>query len=96
MTVAMLMIGVAMILGLGSMTAAFKKDITNWMDTFIGGDLWIFPSVSVRADMGQRLEAVEGVAAVTPERILNVSWITPDDKVEEIQFTALDPVSTDA
>ena len=47
LTVAALMVGVAMILGIRSMTAAFSNDIRQWIEVYIGGDLFVHSELAV-------------------------------------------------
>jgi len=93
LTVAALMVGVTMILGIRGMTSAFEHDIRNWIEVYIGGDLYAYSSLPVPYDLGPRLEAVEGVAAVTPIRYFDVKWVQPDGDAQVLTFMAVDPPS---
>jgi putative ABC transport system permease protein len=92
LTVAALMVSVAMILGVRAMTEAFEHDIQAWIDVYVGGDLYVYSSVPMRTDLGRRLEAVDGVAAVTPIRYFDVNRSRSGDD-ERLAFTAIDPSS---
>jgi putative ABC transport system permease protein len=93
LTVATLMVGVAMILGMRALTSAFEHDIREWIDKYIGGDLYVFSSLPMRADLGRQLEAVEGVDAVAPIRYFDVKRLKPDGGDERLSFMAVDPSS---
>jgi putative ABC transport system permease protein len=93
LTVAALMIGVAMILSIRAVTGAFAVDIRSWLDNYIGGDLYVHASYPMRTDLAQRLEAVEGVAAVAPIRYFGVERVRSDGTNEELSFMAVDPAS---
>ncbi|MGD8965973.1 MAG: FtsX-like permease family protein, partial [Anaerolineae bacterium] len=93
LTVAALMVSVAMMLGIRAMTEAFEHDIQAWIDVYVGGDLYVYSSVPMRTDLGRRLEAVEGVAAVTPIRYFDVDRLRPGEDDERLVFTAIDPSS---
>jgi putative ABC transport system permease protein len=93
LTVAALMVGVAMILSIRAMTDAFKHDISAWIDSYIGGDLYVHSTLPMRTDFGPRLEAVEGVAAAAPLRYLDIKAMTPDGAEEELAYMAVDPLS---
>jgi putative ABC transport system permease protein len=93
LTVAALMVGVAMILSIRAVTDAFEVDIRDWLDHYIGGDLYVHSSDTMRRDLGQRLEAVTGVAAATPIRYFDVELLRPDGEVEQLSFMAVDPAS---
>lgn len=93
LTVAALMIGVAMILSIRAVTGAFEVDIRTWLDSYIGGDLYVHASYPMRRDLQERLEALEGVAAVAPIRYLGVERVRPDGANEELSLMAVDPAS---
>jgi putative ABC transport system permease protein len=93
LTVAALLVGVAMILSISAIMAAFTNDITAWMEDYIGGDLYIYSTVPMRADLAWRLQAVEGVEAATPTRYLDVRRLKPDGGDERLTLTAVDPFS---
>lgn len=92
LTAAALMVGVAMILGVRGLTGAFERDIRSWIGAFVGGDLYVHSSLPMRADLGRRLESVEGVAAVAPVRHLQVNLLRGDGE-EGVAFMAIDPAS---
>ena len=92
LTAAALMVGVAMILGVRGLTGAFERDIRSWIGAFVGGDLYVHSSLPMRADLGRRLESVEGVAAVAPVRHLQVNLLRSDGE-EGVAFMAIDPAS---
>ncbi|MGD2165333.1 MAG: FtsX-like permease family protein [Anaerolineae bacterium] len=91
LTVAALMVGVAMILSIRAVTGAFEIDIRSWLDKYIGGDLYVHASSPMRADLAPRLEAVEGVAAVAPIRYFGVERVKTDGTKEDLSFMAIDP-----
>lgn len=93
LTVAALMVGVAMVLIVKSMTASFGSDLEAWINSYIGGDFYISSSLPMRQELARRLEAVAGVAAVAPIRYLETSWIVPDGTQEDISVMVIDPFS---
>jgi putative ABC transport system permease protein len=93
LTVATLMVGVAMILGIRAMTSAFEHDIRGWIEKYLGGDLYIYSTVPLRPDLARRLGGVPGVAAVTPMRYFDVKWLKPDGDDENLAFMAIDPAT---
>jgi putative ABC transport system permease protein len=93
LTVAALMIGVAMMIVVWIMTESFKGDVEEWLAGYMGGDLYVTSSVNLRDSVWRRLEAVEGVAAVTPLRYFEVKMATPDGGADTILFSAVDPTS---
>lgn len=92
LTVAALMVGVAMVIMTRGMTESFAGDLREWMSAYIGGDIFASSSIPMRSDVGQRIASVPGVEAVAPIRYLNIDWQTPDG-VEQINFMAMDPVA---
>jgi putative ABC transport system permease protein len=93
LTVAALMVGVAMVIGIQAMTTAFEVDIEEWMDTYIGGDLFIYSTTPLRSHLARRLESVKGVEAVTPKRYFEAKWVTSDGDEEDISITGVDTQS---
>ena len=93
LTVAALMTGVAMVLSIRAITAAFSQDIGSWIQKYIGGDVYVHSSLNMRADLGRRLDGVDGVAAVTPIRYLDVKRVLPEGGDERLTLMAVDPTS---
>jgi len=93
LTVAALMVGVAMILSIRAVTGAFEDDLRTWLENYIGGDLYVHSSLQMRIELGRRLEAVEGVAAAAPIRYFDVKRQKPDGGNEELSFMAVEPSS---
>jgi len=91
LTVAALMIGVAMILIVRGMTESFSGDLSSWIDAYMGGDLYVSSSVSMRDEVKKHLESVDGVAAVAPIRYLEADWRKPDGVTDSIVFMGIDP-----
>ena len=91
LTVAALMVGAAMILSTMGITDSFQGDLQEWIEAYIGGDLYVSSSLPMRMDLGPRLEAVPGVAGAAPLRYFDVRWLTPGGGDESITFTAIDP-----
>ena len=92
LTVAALMVGVAMVIMTRSMTQSFAGDLRSWMKAYIGGDIYIGSSIPMRGDMASRIESVTGVAAVAPIRYFNVDWQTPGGETQRVTFMAFKPV----
>jgi len=93
LTVAALMIGVAMIIVVWAITGSFKGDLEEWLQGYIGGDLYVTSSVPMRAEVWKRLKIVDGVAAVAPVRYFEVDWIPPGGEKEKISAMGIDPAS---
>ncbi|MCL4394774.1 MAG: ABC transporter permease, partial [Chloroflexi bacterium] len=70
LTVGVLMIGVVMNVAIGAMSTSFKASIDSWIDAAIGGDFIVSSQQAMQEDLARDLAAVPGVAAVTPERLL--------------------------
>ncbi len=93
LTVAALMVGVAMMVIVWAMTDSFKGDLDVWLKGYVGGDLYVTSSLPMGKDVWRRLEAVPGVAAVTPVRYFEVDWVAPSGEQERITFMAVDAAS---
>ncbi len=91
LTVAALMVGVAMILIVQAMTSSFSGDLTAWIDAYTGGDMYVASSMPMRSNIARRLELVDGVAYVAPIRYIDVKWRTPDGQDEPVTFMGIDP-----
>jgi len=70
LTVGVMMIGVVMNVAIGAMSVSFKVSMNNWINAAIGGDFIVSSAEPMRADVGRELLAVDGVAAMTPQRLL--------------------------
>jgi putative ABC transport system permease protein len=93
LTVAALMIGVAMVIMTRSMTQSFAGDLRSWMKAYIGGDIYIGSSIPLRSDVARRIESVPGVTAVAPIRYFNVDLRTPGGETQTINFMAFNPAT---
>ncbi|MCH7479830.1 MAG: ABC transporter permease [Chloroflexi bacterium] len=72
LTVASLIVSLAMIVGIMSLSASFESDFSSWIDASLGGDLYVHSPVGMRESFGHQLESVPGVAAASPVKILIV------------------------
>ncbi len=90
LTVAALMVGVAMIIIVRGMTESFASDLQTWIQAYLGGDIYITSSVSLRNDIRRRIQVVDGVYALAPMRYFEVEWETPSGDRENLQFMAVD------
>jgi putative ABC transport system permease protein len=96
LTVAALMVGIAMVIGIQAMTASFKLDINNWVQTAIGGDLYVRSPIPMRAEFGQRLlsdPAVTAVSAVTYHRARHTGTGGASNVTDSILFVGIDPAT---
>jgi len=96
LTVASLMVALTMIIGVGSLAYSFEQDMVAWVDTALGGDLYVRSPMTMRASFARQLENVPGVAAVTPVRYLTVRvapGMSAADAGEDdsLFFAAIDP-----
>jgi putative ABC transport system permease protein len=91
MTVTALMVGVAMLLSMQAMSESFQADLGDWIDGYMGGDLYVFSSMPMRLEFGGRLEAIEGVYAAAPTRYLYVTVKKPDGLNETLAMSVVDP-----
>ncbi len=91
LTVAALMISVAMVIVVRAMTASFRSDLEGWLRAYVGGDLYVGSSLPMRSRVWNHLQSVEGVDAVAPIRYLDANWEKPDGSEEKLVFMAIDP-----
>lgn len=95
LTVASLMVSLTMIISINSVATSFKKDMGAWIDSALGGDLYVRSAVTMRQSFGNQLKSVPGVAVVTPTRVLEVR-IAPESLPKntlqnEFYLYAIDP-----
>ena len=93
LTVAALMVGVAMILGIRSLTDSFEHDIRDWINVYIGGDLLVYSNLPLDLSFGSRLESVPGVEAAAPVRYLDANKTNADGSEDLLSFMSVDPTS---
>jgi putative ABC transport system permease protein len=72
LTVASLMVALTMVIGIGSLAYTFEEDITTWIDTALGGDLYVRSPLTMREGVGAQLAGVAGVEVVSPARYIDV------------------------
>jgi ABC-type antimicrobial peptide transport system permease subunit len=96
LTVSVLMVGAVMTIAIGSMNAAFKKTLHEWVDTALGGDLSITAEQFQRLDVMNQIQTVPGVELTTPLQIVSVgvvASISPDGLSKQddtVAFMAVD------
>jgi putative ABC transport system permease protein len=96
LTVAALMVGIAMIVGIQALTTSFEVDIDQWVQTAIGGDVYVRSPIPMREEFGQRLLADPAVAAVSPVSFQRVRRVLPSgdsDAADTLLFVAIDPAT---
>jgi putative ABC transport system permease protein len=95
LTVAALMIGIAMVIGIQALTTSFEVDIDNWVQTAIGGDLYVRSPIPMREEFGQRLLAHPTVAAVSPVTFHLVRGVPAGTarETDTLLFVAIDPAT---
>ena len=93
LTVAALMVGMAMVITTRGMTGSMASDLNAWIQSYLGGDIYISSSIPMRNDLADRIGSINGVAAVAPIRYFDVKWLHPDGKEDQVNFMALEPAS---
>jgi putative ABC transport system permease protein len=98
LTVASLMVALTMVIGIGSLAFTFEQDITGWIDTALGGDLYVRAPRPMREGLGAQLAAVPGVLAVSPARYFTVRTAAGyrellDGADNSLVFNAIEPDS---
>lgn len=92
LTIATLMLGIAVNIGTVSLGDSFRYDLSRWTTAATGGDLIVQSPTRMDHNLGQRLEALDGVEMVTPERMIEV-WTTGYPVEDEIVYIAIEPES---
>lgn len=93
LTIAALLIGVAMILVVRIMTTSFARDLYSWINAYIGGDIYVHSSVPLRSDMANQINGIKGVYSATPIHYKNIEFRVPDGGLEPLTFMAVDPAT---
>jgi putative ABC transport system permease protein len=98
LTVSALMVGLAMVIATGSLSAAFIHDITAWIDTALGGDLYVRAPIPMRETFERQLRGVDGVGGVTKIRYFQIkvakSAIPPETAGQDtLIFAGIDPAT---
>lgn len=91
LTVAALMVGISMVVGISGLTQSFKADLGNWVETAVGGDLYVRSPMTMRPELENRLLGVEGVAAVTKAAYVATRLALPNGEDVFTLFAAIDP-----
>jgi putative ABC transport system permease protein len=96
LTVASLMVGLAMVIANRSLAGTFIHDITSWVETALGGDMYVRAPLPMREQFERQLAAVPGVGSITKIRYFGAkvapSAIPPEATVENtIIFAGIDP-----
>jgi putative ABC transport system permease protein len=91
LTVAALMVGISMVVGINGMTSSFEGDIQAWIDTALGGDIFVRSPLNMQPEVESRLLALPEVTAVTKSRVISSQMLTPQGDDEPSFFVAIDP-----
>jgi putative ABC transport system permease protein len=87
------MVGISMVVGINGLTGSFEADISGWINTALGGDLYVRAPLRLRPDMEARLRSLDGVAAVTKARYVYTRIIAPSGQDGFTIFSAIDPAT---
>ena len=90
LTVGALLIGVAMIIVVRSMTAAFTNDVSAWVTSYLGGDFYVHSNITLRSDLARQIGNLKDVEAASPIHYQPVDYQLPDGKYESLTFMAID------
>lgn len=93
LTVAALMVGISMVVGIQGMTLSFETDMMDWVDTALGGDLFVRSPLHMRPDVEARLLALPQVTAVTKFRYVPSRLFATDGTDGYAIFSAMDPAT---
>jgi putative ABC transport system permease protein len=93
LTVGALMVGVSMTLVTQGLTASFKGDLLDWINAYVGGDLYLSTNQNLPDNFPRRLENIQGVQVAVPMRYFEVKLRKPDGNDESITYMAVDPAA---
>lgn len=92
LTAAALMVGVAMIVSTQGITGSFRTDLNEWMNAYLGSDIFISSSVPLTRELTDELMAMDSVAIASPLRTVSVTLLN-GEKEEKISFMGIEPLS---
>lgn len=92
LTCAALMVGVSMIVSTLGITGSFTADLEEWMDAYMGGDIYVGAAVPLTRELQGDLESLPGVQTASPIRNIEATWLREDTE-EKISFMGVDPAS---
>ena len=92
LTCAALMVGVSMIVSTLGITGSFTADLKEWMDAYMGGEIFVGAAVPLTRNLQGNLESLQGVGTATPVRTIEATWLRQDTE-EKISFMGVDPAS---
>lgn len=90
LTVAALMVGVSMIVATDGITGSFRKDLSLWMDSFLGGDVFVSSSLPVTLEIRKEMEALPETAYVSPMAAGTAYWLRGEIE-EKVSLIGIDP-----
>jgi putative ABC transport system permease protein len=100
LTVAALLVGIAMVIATSSLAGAFTHDLTTWVETALGGDLYVRAPLPMREQFERQLASVPGVRAVTKIRYFTIkaapSALPPGRQAEantNLIYAGIDPAT---
>jgi len=100
LTVGVLMVGMVMTVSIGAMNGTFTRTLRSWIDSAVGGDLFVSSNVEViHPDLARELKTAPGVEAVAPVRTRRVKAVGAENRDgyhafdQEIYLQAVDPDS---
>lgn len=98
LTIACLMVSLVMIIGIGTVTYTFEEDIQHWVNSALGGDVFVASTDTLQNSFTNQLLSVPGIAAISPTRYLEVSMPASfaersESKRDHLVYTAIDPVA---
>jgi putative ABC transport system permease protein len=92
LTCAALMVGVSMIVSTLGITGSFTADLNEWMDAYMGGDIYVGAAVPLTRELQGNLESLPGVETASPVRTIEATWLR-EDVEEKISLMGVDPAS---
>ncbi|MCP5100438.1 MAG: FtsX-like permease family protein, partial [Chloroflexi bacterium] len=93
LTVAALMVGISMVVGINGLTNSFEADMQDWIDTALGGDLFVRSPLTMQIEVESRLLALDEITAVTRSRGLSTQLSTVANEDAAAIFVGIDPGS---
>lgn len=96
LTIACLMVSLVMIIGIGTVSYTFEEDIQHWVNSALGGDVFVTAPDTLQSTFTNQLLSVPGIAAISPTRYLEVH-VAPgtaersESRRDRLVYTAIEP-----
>ena len=80
-----------MIVSTEGITGSFRKDLSVWMDSYLGGDVFISAALPVELSLREEIEDQEETLYVSPSVMETAYWEKGEETDESVTLLSIDP-----